>query len=213
MDKFSIVIPTLWKSTRIYKLINDLIQCDNVDEIILIDNSNEYYKHFDFKPEKINLITPNSNMYVNPSWNYGVEISKNSFVALLNDDINFDVSIFNFFNFYKLDRYGIIGMDSTNYSTEKNEPKIIKESRTKGKYLPQRYGWGCMIIFDKKYWLNIPDNIKIWFGDDFIRNLNKSPISYLTDFKIETDMSTTSDEPIWNEQKQIDNLNFVKLFR
>lgn len=212
MDKFSIVIPTLWKSKRIYKLINDLIQCENVDEIILIDNSNEYYKHFDFKPEKITLITPESNMFVNPSWNYGTKISKNNNVALLNDDINFDTSVFNFFNFYKLDRYGIIGMDSSNYTTDKNEPKLIKESRTKGKYLPQRFGWGCVIIFDKKYWVNIPDNIKIWFGDDFIRNLNSAPISYLTDFKIETDMSTTSDEPIWNEQKQIDNINFIKLF-
>ena len=41
IDKmYSIVIPTLWKSPRIHKLLFDLIECNSVDEIILIDNNN-----------------------------------------------------------------------------------------------------------------------------------------------------------------------------
>ena len=39
---YSIVIPTLWKSPRIQKLLFDLIECYNVDEIILIDNNNKF---------------------------------------------------------------------------------------------------------------------------------------------------------------------------
>ena len=33
MDKYSIIIPTLWKSNRIGKLLFDLIKCEFVDEI------------------------------------------------------------------------------------------------------------------------------------------------------------------------------------
>jgi len=40
---FSVVIPTLWKSPRIHKLLLDLIKCNNVGEIILIDNSSEFF--------------------------------------------------------------------------------------------------------------------------------------------------------------------------
>ena len=31
MDKYTIVIPTLWKSDRTKKLINDLRECEYVD--------------------------------------------------------------------------------------------------------------------------------------------------------------------------------------
>ena len=30
------------------------------------------------------------------------------------------------------------------------------------------WGWGCLIMFDKKDWIDIPDDIKIWYGDDYI---------------------------------------------
>lgn len=209
MSKFSIVIPTLWKSQRIHKLLDDLIKCDNVDEIIIIDNNSSYYHYYDTILDKINLIQMKDNIYVNPAWNLGVKIAKNYYIALINDDINFNTNIFDFLNPYKLDRYGIIGMDSTNYNTIIESPKLLKEdNRPK-----QRFGWGCMIIFDKKYWIDIPDNIKLWYGDDFIRIVNKAPVSYLTDFKIDTDMSTTSGDKIWDSRKILDAQNFRNLFK
>jgi len=209
MNRLSIVIPTLWKSKRIHKLLDDLIKCSDVDEIILIDNSNEYYKHYDKILHKVNLIQPGQNIFVNPAWNLGVKLSKNYSVALLNDDINFNTSILKFLNPYRLDRYGIIGMDTSNYTTDNEAPIICKEDKRN----IQRFGWGCFIAFDKKNWVDIPDNIKIWCGDDFLRIVCKCPISYLTNFKIETDMSTTSDDTIWNSRKSEDIKNFRSLFQ
>lgn len=209
MNKFSIIIPTLWKSKRIHKLLDDLIKCDDINEIILIDNSNEYYNHYDSILDKVNLIQPGENIYVNPAWNLGIKLSKNYSIAILNDDINFNTSIFSFLNSYKLDRYGIIGMDTVNYSIDIETPIIKKEEQRN----IQRFGWGCFIALDKKYWVNIPDNIKIWCGDDFLRMILKCPISYLTNFKIETDMSTTSEDIIWNKRKMEDMYNYKKLFQ
>lgn len=206
MAKFSVVIPTLWKSDRIHKLLDDLIKCDNIDEIILIDNSNQYYDFYDNVLGKINLIQPGENIYVNPAWNLGVKMSKSYYIALLNDDISFNVEIFEFLKVHTMDRFGIIGMDKTNYDTVDFKPKLNKETDRR----TQRFGWGCFILFDRRYWIDIPDNLKIWYGDDYIRIFNKAPVSYLTGFPIETEMSTTSGETTWNERKQLDYINIMK---
>ena len=207
MNKFSVVIPTLWRSFRIHKLLDDLIKCNDIDDIIIIDNNKGYYNYYDKILDKVNLIQLDDNIYVNPAWNLGVSLSKNVNVALLNDDINFSTEIFNFLNSSKLEVYGIIGSDPSNYEINIFNPKINNENyRTK-----QRFGWGCFIAFNKKYWVDIPNNIKLWYGDDFIRFFNKAPISYLTGFSIKTDMSTTSGDPIWRARKMLDAQNFNAL--
>lgn len=207
--KFTVVIPTLWRSNRIHRLLSDLISCDDVDEIIIIDNNKSYYNYYETILNKINLIQMDSNIYVNPAWNLGVKLSRNNHIALLNDDINFNTSIFKFLNQERLNTYGIIGMDSVNYKTDREFPLVYKEEKRN----VQRFGWGCFITFHKKYWIDIPDNIKLWYGDDFIRFFNKAPVSYLTNFKIETDMSTTSGNPEWTPIKMSDARFFNNLFK
>ena len=68
---FSIVIPTLQKDTMILKmLLDELNQDQTVGEIILIDNS---LQGFEYNSDKLRIIIPNENLFVNPSWNLGVE--------------------------------------------------------------------------------------------------------------------------------------------
>jgi hypothetical protein len=209
MDKYSVRIPTLWKSNRIGKLLFDLVKCEFVDEIILIDNGGKFFEYFEAL-DKLKLVQVDENMYVNPSWNLGVKIATNNQIALLNDDINFDPNIFGLINSDTLSNYGIIGMGEGNYKDE------IDEER--GPYIDvwkpgiNDWGWGCFIMFDKKYWIDIPENIKIWYGDNFIKDRNPAPKGILRNFKVETEMSTTSDEPIWDERKKEDHVNFLKLF-
>ncbi len=209
MDKYSVIIPTLWKSNRIGKLLFDLVKCEFVDEIILIDNGGKFFEYFEAL-DKLKLVQVDENMYVNPSWNLGVKIATNNQIALLNDDINFDPNIFGLINSDTLSNYGIIGMGEGNYKDE------IDEER--GPYIDvwkpgiNDWGWGCFIMFDKKYWIDIPENIKIWYGDNFIKDRNPAPKGILRNFKVETEMSTTSDEPIWDERKKEDHVNFLKLF-
>ena len=62
-------------------------------------------------------------------------------------------------------------------------------------------------------WENIPDNIKIWYGDDYIFKCNSSTKSTLKNFNIETEMSTTSDEKEWDERKKEDYNNFINYLR
>lgn len=209
MDKYSIIIPTLWKSDRTKKLLSDLNECEYVDEIIVIDN--EYDGYQDTKVEKIRFVSFGGNIYVNPAWNKGIELARNNQIALLNDDINFNPNIFGIIDKNVLDTFGIIGMGEGNYKTPTDEER--------GPYLDvwqpgvNDWGWGCFIIFDKKNWIDIPDNIKIWYGDNFIKDVNPSPKACLRNFKVETEMSTTSDETEWDVVKKQDYENFINYLR
>jgi hypothetical protein len=210
MDKYSIIIPTLWKSNRIHKLLFDLIDCEFVDEIILIDNAGRYFEYYEAL-DKVKLIQVEENIYVNPAWNLGIKVAKNELVALINDDINFDSNILGLIGKDILDSYGIVGMGQGNYKD------LIDEER--GPYLEvwkpgvDDWGWGCFIMLNRKYWIDIPNDIKIWYGDNIIKDVNPTPKSILRNFKVETEMSTTSDEAEWDARKKQDQINFIKYLR
>lgn len=210
MDKYTIIIPTLWKSDRTKKLINDLRECEYVDEIIVIDNSSTDGMNLFYEP-KMRLISEGENIYVNPAWNLGIEIAKNECIALVNDDINFDPNIFGIITQNVLAYSGIIGMGEGNYK----DP--IDEER--GPYIDMwkpgvnDWGWGCMILLKKEHWKPIPNEIKIWYGDNFIKDVNPVAKGCLRNFKIETEMSTTSDGKEWDEIKKKDYENFINCLR
>lgn len=210
MEKYSVVIPTLWKSNRIGKLLFDLIKCEFVDEIILIDNAGKFFEYFEGL-DKVKLVQVEENTYVNPAWNLGIKIAKNNSIALLNDDINFDPNIFGLITKDVLNHYGIIGMGEGNYKGEVDEER--------GPYLDvwksgiNDWGWGCFIMLDKKNWIDIPNDIKIWYGDNIIKDINPAPKAILRNFKVETEMSTTSDEKEWDEVKKKDYEYFINYLR
>jgi hypothetical protein len=204
--KYSVVIPTLWKSSRIHILLKSLIECEYVDEIILIDNSREFKNYYDTL-KKVRVVSPLVNVYVNPAWNYGVKFSKNNFIALINDDITFDTKIFGKLSEDSLKECGFIGMHDKNYEISKNdETNWIFEN-----WHPTMYphGWGCFILFHKDNWIPIPNEIKIWFGDNFIREVNPAKKMILKGFKIETEMSTTSADTSWNPIKKEDTKYYI----
>jgi glycosyltransferase involved in cell wall biosynthesis len=212
MDKFSVIIPTLWKSNRTKKLIKDLNDCQYVDEIIIIDNTGTEER--DILPTiypKLRMVSKGENIYVNPAWNLGVELAKNECVALCNDDINFDPNIFGVIDESILTYVGIIGMGEGNYKDE-----IDKE---RGSYIDiwepgvNDWGWGCLILLKKSHWLPIPNEIKIWYGDNIIKDVNSVSKGVLRNFKVETEMSTTSDGDEWNDRKKEDHINFINYLR
>lgn len=210
MDKYTVVIPTLWKSKRIHKLLRDLIGCEFVDEIILIDNAGKFFETYEAL-DKVKLVQVEENIYVNPAWNLGVKIAKNGCIALINDDINFDPNIFGVIDSKVLNSMGIIGMGHGNYGNDFDNER--------GPYIDVWYtgvndwGWGCFIMFDKKNWIDIPDNIKIWYGDNFIKDINPAAKGCLRNFKVETEMSTTSDETEWDIVKKQDYINFINYIK
>lgn len=208
MNKYSVVIPTLWRSKRIHPLLNSLIESPNVDEIIIIDNGkkyDEYYKEM----KKVRVLRPHFNIYVNPAWNYGVQYSKNNSITLVNDDISFDTRIFEKFDETELKSKGFIGMSSENYGEGVEYNPTLEP--WKGEIVLN--GWGCIIMFHKDHWKPIPQELKIWYGDNYMREINLSPSHILKGLPIQTEMSTTSNDSQWNPIKDVEAQYWIDNFK
>jgi glycosyltransferase involved in cell wall biosynthesis len=201
MNKYSVIIPTLWKSDRTQQLLNDLVNSSFVNEIIIIDNTNSKSP---ITHPKINHVIMGENIYVNPAWNKGVELSKNEHIAICNDDINFNPNIFGLILENNIE--GIIGQCSNNFNRKHDgAPNLTLMNGSRP------YGWGTLLLTQKKYWTPIPEQLKIWYGDDFLINFIPCKKWILGNVEISTNMSTTSDLSEFNQIKHNDGIEWVKL--
>ena len=171
----SVVIPTLQKNTFVlFKLLDTLIADNSVKEIIIIDNS---CKGIDYKNEKIKVIIPEKNLYVNPSWNLGVKSAECEIVALFNDDLlvseNFCSDVINqitpdvgLVGFNSSD--WMLGLESIEQKPENTNP-IIEKTDYRDLY------YGTIMFIHKDNYCPIPDEIKIVYGDDWLFYHSKKP--------------------------------------
>lgn len=189
----SIIIPTLWKVDRLYQTLKELEECKYVSEIILIDNTGEKKNIVN---SKLIYVLETQNTYVNQSWNKGVNISKESKICILNDDIWFDWNNLNKISSFISNKIGLIGMSSDNYHIQSDsELKLIEippDWKTQKGHRP--IGYGCCLFIHKDNWISIPNDMKIWAGDDYIFYYKNDLKNYIIDgLKCYGHMSATSD--------------------
>ena len=168
MNKLSVIIPTLKKNMQ---LLNNLIVTLSkdvcVDEIIVIDNSCDGFETDD---SKVKVIMPSENLFVNESWNLGVKVARNNIIALLNDDItipeNFCGTVLR--QFPKDAGCLGIGIDSVKITksvlptTDSCNEIYLEEIKVMDLH------WGICIFLDKTFFVEIPKELKIYCGDDWI---------------------------------------------
>lgn len=210
MEKFSVIIPTIWASEYTTPLLEELSNSEFVGEIILIDNTDYilYPKQgWDF--DKVKLIKENKNTYVNPSWNKGVLEAKYNYVTICNDDILFNPNEY----FYYINQalnildVGFIGSHSQNYEDKLNDAEIeLYDNKT------NTGGWGCLFSFNKSIWKPIPDVLKIWYGDNWIHGTNPN-IFQLRGIRIQTKMSTSSDREDVRDVRDNDTIEWHRLLQ
>jgi hypothetical protein len=207
----SFIVPTMWvNARRLANIIDDYKRANIPDaEFILIDNSHGCY----LEPE-ITVLIPKENLFVNKSWNIGVEIAKNNIVCLLNDDIeiNFETIKNNLKRINDLD-FGIIGFDANkNLGTEFNtnvDEFEFKEAECR--YL----GFGCMMFIRKENYLKIDERLRIFFGDDLLywwnKDKNGRKIYIIDNLKALGELSATSKN--YNDEIQIELPYFDEVIR
>jgi hypothetical protein len=178
-------------------------------EFILIDNSHGCY----LEPE-ITVLIPKENLFVNKSWNIGVDIARNNIVCLLNDDIeiNFETIKNNLKEINNLD-FGIIGFDANkNLGTDFNtnvDKFEFKEAECR--YL----GFGCMMFIRKENYIKIDERLRIFFGDDLLywwnRDKNGRKIYIIDNLKALGELSATSKD--YNDEIQVELPYFDEVIR
>ncbi len=167
MNKVSVVIPTLQKNKELfYNLISALDKDEAVSEIIVIDNSLEGVEH---SSSKLKTIIPKENLYVNPSWNLGTKEAKEDIVALLNDDITIPCDFCKKVAEKIKPEFGAVGFNRDFIKvTEETLPPPKSTDITLEKVDGRCGHWGIAIFFNKKDYVEIPDELKIYCGDDWI---------------------------------------------
>lgn len=172
MKKVSVVIPTLQKNKEILdNLIKTLNNDNSVSEIILIDNSVQGYSS---ECEKLRVIVPTENLFVNPSWNLGVKESKEDIVALLNDDI----TITNDFCTKVIEQMspemGVIGFHRDFID---NIQQVMPTPESTDLSLEKACGrcgfFGVAMFFYKSSYYEVPEDMIIYWGDDWLYYQNK----------------------------------------
>jgi hypothetical protein len=179
-----------------------------INEIILIDNNHNLVNQKKIKDKKVKIISKKENLFVNPSWNIGCELSNNDNIIFINDDV-FISDINKLIKVIDNSNFDLVGLDLKN--SNKHEEIVITEIDKKTK---RPYGFGCCFFIKKEKFKTIPNEIKIWYGDDiqYYSILNKAMVSIP---KIQFEMSKTVNSienlfSIVNDNDQPRYLEFCK---
>ena len=218
MSKVSAIIPTLWRAKKFTDhLVNVLVEDESVGEITIIDNAPA---DFFYDNEKVVTLRQEENLYVNPSWNLGVEESDYDKFIILNDDIIIPYNFVSQLEKWLTEDRGIIGIDKPSVikvadCSNENITFLDREITLKS-IVMRDWGFGIVMAGHRKSYYKIPENIRIWYGDDYLTQMNneQGKVNYvIDDIPIFTKMSATSDLKDFNEIKNIDTLMYERFIK
>ena len=161
----SIIVPTMWKFAPFADFASNLLKMNLVGELIIINNDrNNTPNHKFLLDPKVKVFDFGKNIFVNPAWNLGVSLSKQDKLCIMNDDLEFDVKIFDLLKNEVNSNCGMIGVDIEDKSSNMRV-EVIQE---------MSFGYACLFFINKQSYIPIPNNIKIFYGDNWLFNINKS---------------------------------------
>lgn len=220
-QKISIIIPTMQKDLDVLnKLIAELAEDNSIGEILIIDNS---LKGYSYPSEKVKVHIPEKNLFVNPSWNYGIENASFNILGILNDDLllpqNLCKEILNFI--LNKPKCGLIGLESSNVIQADNQnfsdypmKTVPKFKRIKNIWEQKNYFWGSAIFGKKENFYLIPEEIKIHCGDNFLmykNNCNKKQNFAINNITVKHYGSLTSSSPEFKTIKENDQFLYAQI--
>lgn len=172
----TVIIPTLGLSDiqHLSTTLNSLDNSNDVSKIVVIDNSGtSQFSKVQFSSDKLDLVSPGKNIFVNPAWNLGVEKCDTKYFLILNDDILLNTSIIEkcLRVFSETSDTGVLTVKTITEASIDKFLEIMKIEDAKDlEYtcdIPgKRMGW--FIFAKKENWVKIPSSLNIFFGDDFI---------------------------------------------
>jgi len=156
----SVVMLTMWKCERVIETLEELSKEKIVDEIILIDNTNNNNK---VDIPKVTHILEGKNTYVNPAWNKGVKIARNENILILNDDVWCDWGKYLQVSKHLPSDCGMVGLSTESYKLQNESSISIVPNLNK-----RPHGFACSFFVKKNDWVNIIPELLIYGGDDFL---------------------------------------------
>jgi hypothetical protein len=188
-------------------LLLNLFEDPAVSEVILMDNSGNQELNPDILVHpKMKVYHQEKNIYVNPAWNLGVSLTSEDLIGILNDDITVPEKIFSIISQAPFENLGIMGAAFPEiHQVEK--PSRFECSEVNAYGLSTRpWGFGIFMAMHKKNYIEIPEDMLVWCGDDYLfhQNAKLGKTNCIGMFRIETKMSSTSDDSIFDDIKNKD---------
>lgn len=212
-DKISVIIPTIQSNIDLLKGLIENFENDNaIGEIIIINNKNKklYFENY----SKLRIYNAKKNLFVNKSWNIGVEKSSCEYFALINDDLilpeNFCTNVLKNMSEDK----GLVGLD-LNYICDIDSTEL--DSADKLYLTPtdkREIGYGSAMFGHISSYYLIPDNLKIFCGDDylFMQNIKNGKRNYkISGCNIKHCHQLSSNNLKFQRIKYKDVLNYSKI--
>ena len=207
----------MWRYEPFLSFLKDLDNCSRVDEIILQNNDPLRTPQTLARFNKLIVYASMKNIGVNPAWNLGVRVARNNKILILNDDIVFDLRLFDKADaLLETPLFGAAGLNP-------GLPECDQVPGTTGLIHFEKYdtvknpnvmGFGCLIFVRKDNWLPIPEDMKVYYGDNWIIDtslMRKLNLYLISDLLFKTPFATTcKDLPDKDELMQRDGELYYK---
>jgi hypothetical protein len=180
-----VIIPTMWMAETTLDAIQKYCKHPKISKVILIDNNAKMRPKAFSKiagNSKIDYVSYGKNIYVNPAWNEGYHRSTADIIAIINDDVIVDDSVFDMVLEYNPQPGNLIGVNlrgfQNNYKIDdviQTEEEIVKLNYNKNSPIGgQAWAFGICLFMHRKTYKVIPSIYQIWYGDDYLAQNAKS---------------------------------------
>lgn len=162
----TVVVPTLWKFPPFPDFLSKILNNPNVHQVILVNNSIEHTpSHPVIDHPRLKMLDFGRNIFVNPSWNTGVYHSETELVCIANDDIIFDLKLFDLVIEAYQPHMGCVGLHGACSSQGQAWLEPHQQQPC--------FGFGQLMFVYQRNWVDIPPELLVFFGDNWIFDTHK----------------------------------------
>lgn len=172
-----VVIPTLMKidTSPLRYSLREICSNAQINKVVIIDNSGDgqFSKKIDIDDKKIEAHELDTNIYVNPAWNLGVSKCESENILIMNDDIFCNSQVISQVSEVMQDKdIGICSVDTItcknteDYVSQTERHKLLETNNVFGNSDNNKTGW--FFCMRRKDWKPLPEDMKLWYGDDLI---------------------------------------------
>lgn len=192
---FSVVIPTLQRSPMLADVVALFAGHHLVREVIIINNA---APALGFGDRKVRILDQDENIFVNPAWNLGVREARSPYLIISNDDLVFPPRLVDSALRRLGPRTGIIGPDKSCFL-----PGRDGRARFRPTY-ELTHAFGTLMFMARSSYVPVPDQLKIFFGDDWLFYHQRRRNLLLRGPRVVSPMSVTSGSPEFIQQMELD---------
>ena len=187
MSEFSVIIPTLQRAKELRELVEQCAAHPLVLEVLVINNAPQ---PLHWESRKVRVLQQAENIYVNPAWNLGAREARGKYLAIVNDDVLFDGAAFDAAA-RGLKWFGIVGPDRSAFTLAAPGKVRLRPARKSA----AMFGFGTFMCMRRRDYDPIPEQMRIWGGDDWLIARQSRPPGVILGVPFRTEMGTTSSSP------------------